>query len=48
MIVARHIHHIVYDDGRSLDALAARARVLRVTMVVEEADELRRLVLARL
>jgi tetraacyldisaccharide 4'-kinase len=31
-----------------LDALAARAHVLRVTMVVEEMDELRRLVLAKL
>jgi hypothetical protein len=31
-----------------LDALAARAHVLRVTMIVEEADELRRLVLAKL
>ena len=31
-----------------LDALAARTHVLRVTMVVEEADELHRLVLAKL
>ena len=31
-----------------LDALAARAHVLRVTMVVDEADELRRLVVAKL
>jgi hypothetical protein len=31
-----------------LDALAERAHVLRVTMVVDEMDELRRFVLAKL
>ena len=33
---------------RLLEALAARAHTLRVTMVVEEADEMRRLVLTKL
>jgi hypothetical protein len=33
---------------RLLEALAARAHTLPVTMVVEEADELRRLVVSKL
>ncbi|MFZ1068124.1 MAG: tetraacyldisaccharide 4'-kinase, partial [Pseudolabrys sp.] len=33
---------------RLLEALAARAHTLQVTMVIEEADELRRLVVSKL
>lgn len=40
--------HARMTGERLLEALAARAHTLRVTMVVEEADEMRRLVLTKL
>jgi tetraacyldisaccharide 4'-kinase len=40
--------HARMTGERLLEALSAKAHTLRVTMVVEEADELRRLVLTKL